>query len=328
MEAELEEREEKIKKLKRQLALVSVSLKNAQSKLNDGSVISPSVIDDLLTRHDDLQKQIALLESGEELTPDTDKSSVSDKSFSSEDAPDAAIKPFRITRRPYTMSPEALAQRRDNAKKANEKMRTEGLATGPKSEEGKKRSSRNSHKHGLYAQTFFNSYRRPCKSTCPQYPCSLVSDGKTEPGEDCLDKQHVYEVWNALMDAVFDNNYDGFNALASFETATNIEILRKLKESILEDGVTLTSDKIDKDGNVIGKKLELHPALLAFNKMVEVLNMTPKDLMITPKALVDTDREKKDEESITDFITNIGNKLRQRRLAGKKPDPTDSSERK
>lgn len=213
---------------------------------------------------------------------------------------------LKVKRRKYTLSEEAIAQRRGNVRKISEG----GLQTGPTTEEGKKTVSKNSWKHGIYAQTFFRKYSKPCKSSCSSYPCQLISDGKTTPGGECLDKEHVYESWNAIMDAVFNNNYEGFNALAALDTAKNMQILRDLQDGILEDGSIVKSEKIDKDGNVIGHEIKPHPALLVLPKLAELLGFTPKDLMITPKELAKAGRDDEGIKSIADLMSAVGKAMK------------------
>lgn len=209
---------------------------------------------------------------------------------------------FKVKRRQYTFSLKALEQRREAAKNS----------TGPKSAEGKKISSQNAWLHGVYAQSFIRKYKKPCKSTCPEYPCKLIEDGKTQPGEECLDKEHVYEAWNAIMKAVVEKKFDDFNALAALDTSNNIQILRKLQEAILEDGVVLKHDKIDKDGNTIGKELRQHPALIALQKMTETLGFTPRDLMITPKEIEKAGRDEEGLKTAADLMSLVGNTLKKK----------------
>ncbi len=78
-----------------------------------------------------------------------------------------------VKTRKYTLSEEALEARRQNAQKS----------TGPKSDEGKDTASRNSWKHGLHSRRRVLGFGKPCRTTCPQYPCSLVNDGETGTGE-------------------------------------------------------------------------------------------------------------------------------------------------
>ncbi len=216
---------------------------------------------------------------------------------------------LKVKRKKYTLSESALKQRRENAQKASEKMQSEGLSTGPKTDEGKKTSSRNSWKHGTYAKSFMQKFAKPCQSTCDDYPCSLIEDGKTQPGGDCLDKEHVYEAYMAILKAVFDNEYEEINALAALETAKNMHIFRDLQEAVIEDGVTVLSQKVDKDGGVIASELKQHPALPALIKLAEVLGWTPKEMLVTPKSVVKPDDD--DEwRSIADLMSSLSPKFK------------------
>jgi len=181
---------------------------------------------------------------------------------------------LRLGKRPYTLTPEAREARKKNAQKS----------TGPNSEEGKKAASRNSWRHGLYARTFIlGSLGRPCQRKCEKFPCDLVNDSLVKPGETCLDKLFVAEAFDKILDAVENKKYEGFNQLAILELAGALQVLRNMKEVILEEGVVIKSEKMDKDGNHIGDEYKPHPALAIYSKMLVDLGMTPQELLITPK---------------------------------------------
>ncbi|MFQ5736894.1 MAG: hypothetical protein ACE5GY_08545 [Thermodesulfobacteriota bacterium] len=197
---------------------------------------------------------------------------------------------LKVRRRPYTMSPEALEARRQNAQKS----------TGPKTDEGKKASSRNSWKHGLYARTFIlGTLGKPCKTTCDKFPCGLVSDNEITPGETCLDKQFVAEAFDSIIRAVEMKEHEDFNHLAVLEMAGAIQVLRRCKEDILEDGVVLKSEKIDKDGNSLGYEYKPHPALAVYTKLLSDLGLTPQEFNITPREIARTAKNKDEEERET-----------------------------
>ncbi|MCP4748087.1 MAG: hypothetical protein GY874_18415, partial [Desulfobacteraceae bacterium] len=80
---------------------------------------------------------------------------------------------MRIKRR-YTMSDEAMEQRRKAAKQPKPGML----------------GKRNNWRHGSYAQNFLTKIK-PCLSSCAKYPCRLADEGATEPGGDCLDDQEL-----------------------------------------------------------------------------------------------------------------------------------------
>ncbi len=183
---------------------------------------------------------------------------------------------LRLGKRPYRMTPEARAARRQNAQKS----------TGPKTEEGKKASARNSWRHGLYARTFIlGSLGRPCQRKCEKFPCDLVNDSLVKPGETCLDKLFVAEAFDKILDAVENKRHEGFNHLAVLELAGALQVLRNMKEVILEEGVVIKSEKMDKDGNHIGDEYKPHPALAVYSKMIVDLGITPQELLITPKEI-------------------------------------------
>lgn len=213
---------------------------------------------------------------------------------------------LKITRRPYTMTPAAVEARRLNAMRS----------TGPVTEDGKKASSRNAWKHGLYASTFIlGTLGRPCQTTCDKYPCTLVDDSQVHPGETCLDKQFVAEAFDSIMTAVEHKNRDEFNHLAALELAGAIQILRQMKEAILEDGVIVKSEKMDKDGNSLGYEYKGHPALAIYTKMIVDLGFTPQELLLTPKEISKAERslDEDDKDNVADIMSRAF-----KNLAGKR----------
>ncbi len=116
--------------------------KNISKKLNEGDI--PTA---------DLERLISLETKMNRRNPDPD--------LTDQDSDTGIPDRLQVKRRKYTMSDEALAQRREASKKMSE----QGLATGPVTEEGKKISSQNVYKHGLYAQSFIRKHRKPCKTT-------------------------------------------------------------------------------------------------------------------------------------------------------------------
>ncbi len=197
---------------------------------------------------------------------------------------------IRVKRRRYTMSPKALEARRKNAQKS----------TGPKTEEGKRAASRNSWKHGLYASSFIlGTLGRPCLSTCDKYPCELVEDNGITPGETCLDRRFVAESFESIIKSIELKQHEDFNHLAALEMAGALQILRRAKEDILEDGVVIKSVKIDKDGNTIGFEYRQHPALAIYTKLLGDLGLTPNDFVMTPREISRAERHKDDEERDT-----------------------------
>ncbi len=192
--------------------------------------------------------------------------------------------------RNYTLSPAALEARRRNAQKS----------TGPTSEEGKKRASRNAHKHGGYAQTRILGLGKPCLSTCPTHPCELVEDGRCAPGSDCLNKEHLIEACLAIERALINQETEDLNSLVVFEMAETLQLIRDLRTAVLEDGVIIKEDKFDKDGRSIGFAIKEHPALSALPKLVKAFGLTLPDFNLTPAAIA---KVKTNEETVKTLST-------------------------
>lgn len=203
---------------------------------------------------------------------------------------------LRVKRRPYTLTPAALAQRKAAA------------STLAKAEAMK--GNKNAWKTGEHAQGLIRQIFRPCKSTCPQYPCSIVSEGETEPGEACLDKAQFVRSIQAVESALKDGKIDDFKAIAAVQIAGGIEVIQRLIADILEDGTVVKSEKWDKEGVVLGYELKNHPALPFLAKLMESMNMTPQDMMITPKALSKQETEDEGFKGLADVLSRIGRNVK------------------
>ena len=164
-------------------------------------------------------------------------------------------------------------------------------------------------KHGKYAQSFIVKAIRPCKSTCNDYPCKLIDDGSTKPGEPCLDKSAVISMYSALNDAIKNKKYDEFNEIASLTIAQSIHTLHMLLEDVIRDGTTLTREKHNSEGEVIGHDFVTHPALLALPKMIADLGMTPQEFMATPRAIAKQGSEEEGAESLAQFLSKIATNM-------------------
>jgi hypothetical protein len=193
---------------------------------------------------------------------------------------------LRVKRR-YTMSPEALAQR-------------QAAGNSPAKAEGMK-GNRNGWRHGGYVTNFINKLK-PCKSTCLQYPCSLVEEEGIEPGDDCLDKVEVVQFFRAVHDAVKDKKYDDFNELASLQIANTFKIVDMLIEDIIRDGSVVKREKLSAQGDHMTEYVT-HPSLLALPKLIADLGLNPAEFLITPRAISRADDEKEAGKTIGDAMT-------------------------
>ncbi|GJQ44271.1 MAG: hypothetical protein EDM77_03720 [Candidatus Jettenia sp. AMX1] len=167
-------------------------------------------------------------------------------------------------------------------------------------------------KHGKYAKSFVTGAIKPCKSTCPQYPCDIIEEGKTTPGDACLDKAAVIETYKAIIDAVKHKKLDDFQEIASLTIAQSIQTLQMLLEDVIRDGPTIQSEVFDKHGTVIGHEMKHHPALNVLPKLIADLGMSPQEFMITPKAIAKQGTEEKGIETLGDLLSKIGSNMQKK----------------
>lgn len=193
----------------------------------------------------------------------------------------------RVKRR-YTMSPEALAQRKAAARQP----KGPGVA-------------RNAWKTGEYAQAYVQHKIKPCLSTCPHFPCELVEDNNTAPGGDCLDKKEVLQTYGVILEAM-KGKLDGFNDLAGMVMAETVQVLRGLLEDVQRDGGLVKEEIVDKDGVVKGYRFKQHPALNAIPRILGELGFTPKDYMLTPKAIAQKDTEEEGVKTLAALMGQAG----------------------
>lgn len=223
------------------------------------------------------------------------------------------IFPARLKVQPvrHSRSPAQIAQARKNLERINK----EKLQTGPRTVEGKNKSSRNAISHGLYAQSLMSLFK-PCFSTCPEYPCSLVEEGQTRPGDNCLEKQHFVEILNAVEAAMRNKKYDDLNDLMTLELASNWDMIRRLKEQILTIGPLVKSSKIVNTSTKGGDSTRIehieykpNPALNVISKLISDMGLTLGDAMLTPRELARHKIDEKAVETITERAARIGKRL-------------------
>lgn len=238
------------------------------------------------------------------------------------------------------LSPRELEQRREASKRGAE------MATGPISTEGKAASSRNGWKHGRYSQAaehrerleslMVGAFGKPCRSSCPkhpsqepQYPCSLVLDGLTKPGKDCLDKTVYLDAFEDLMTALRTQSADAMHVTMAAQVAGAIEVLQQLREQIAEKGVLVLKPFINKAGELIvdgdGKPvgdLVLNPAISQFTFLLDKLGFSLPELLATPRAAAKAGDGEDAGDALVDLLGSALSRANVRRVA-RSPEVTD-----
>ncbi len=120
-----------------------------------------------------------------------------------------------------------------------------------------------------------------------------------------MDMVFILQTFEAITNAVKNKEYDDFNDIAAFNISQAIEILRMCMEDILRDGTIVKSEKIDKEGNVIGTDLKPHPSMLVLPKLIAELGMTPQEAMITPRQIAKDGTEKEGVQTLAGLLSSI-----------------------
>jgi hypothetical protein len=224
----------------------------------------------------------------------------------------------RDGKRGYTMSDEALEQRRQAASKS----------TGPKTEAGKAASSRNAWKHGLCrganldtTYMVLGAFGKPCRTTCPKYPCGLVDDEITRPGGDCLDKEVYVRAFEAITQTLQSGDVAHGHAMLAGQVAGAIEILNRIREELAENGLVMHVPLIGKDGGAImlpardeagnpaGEKPAtrpvLNPIIPHYTKLLDTLGLNLPEMLATPRSvskIIDPDNP---DDPVTELFGNL-----------------------
>lgn len=198
-----------------------------------------------------------------------------------------------FVRRPrkYTITPAVIEQRKNAAKQP----KGPGVA-------------KNAWKHGRFSRDKLLATIPPCKSTCKDYPCSLVEEGKTKKGGDCLDKQEVIQVFESIMLAIKnreEGDQEAFQAELALLNANNVMIYRKIQQAIIEDGTMMQEGGIDKDGDYVLLGYKPHPLILSLIKMSGEMGITPRDLAITPKEIAKNKADEKGADSLDKLLSGL-----------------------
>lgn len=256
-------------------------------------------------------------------------------------------------KRAYTMSPEALAQRRAAQPAAVAAGTMAGLSTGPVTEQGKAAVSRNAWKHGRFsaanqqrfglgAASLAKMFAKPCLTSCPfhpdnpdrdESPCGLVRDGLTRAGGNCLDKTVYVHALDALMGAMKDGDMDGMHGVLANEIASNLHILDQVRQAIAEHGVVTPVYECTKEGEVVIDPRSEEPSPMVFdlkpNPLLPVLIQMTDKLGINFGELLTTPRSRKQadaDETKSDALHMLMGGLAQRaaKVRPRLPAPEDS----
>lgn len=202
------------------------------------------------------------------------------------------------------MSDKALEQRRNAA----------ALSTGPRTEDGKAISSRNNWKHGLYSQVTrapdwqrIGMLAKPCRSTCEKYPCSLVDDGTTRAGGDCMDKRVYVDAFDAIISTLQTGDVQYSHGVLAAEVAGAIEILHALRRELMENGLLMQQEMFGKDGRVIGTKVIPNPLLSHYWAMLDKLGISLPAIMATPQAVSKQQQAEETGDAVAELFTQIAN---------------------
>lgn len=216
-----------------------------------------------------------------------------DTSLKSGDDDDRGIPEHLLIRpRKYTMSEAARKQRRD-------------AADSPAKSEAMKGNA-NAWKTGEFAKSRIRQIFRPCKSTCPQYPCELIEDGETVAGSVCLDKKEFVKNLVALQKAMQTGDLTDYKDLAALQIAGGHEVVSMLIDDIVTLGTLVKSEKWNKDGDHLGYEIKNNPSLLPLAKLLEVLNVSPAEMMITPREIKRQKTEAKKAKALSNMMSGLG----------------------
>jgi len=227
------------------------------------------------------------------------------------------------------LSPSQLEQRRNAGRKKKtmtdaaiqQRNNASELSTGPTTEEGKAVSSRNAWTTGEHSYVAKNKmwselglgFVRPCKTTCPKYPCSLVDDGHTKAGGDCADKQVYVEAFDSIMNTLHSGEVTNMHGVMASQIASAVNLLQQLYDGINSAGVMVGIPLINKSGEVVKDSegnpymsYKRNPLLNDIPKMMHELGINLPELMATPKAVAQKDTDDDANNAITELFGRIG----------------------
>lgn len=207
------------------------------------------------------------------------------------------------------LSPAQLKQRRDAAKKA------EKNKTGPITKEGKARAAMNHFIHGQTARSArAKMMGKPCLSTCSKFKdCSFIKAGKTKPGGKCLDIID-WEIIEDTAEAVIEAQHGDMSkmqGLAGLLVGQDMALLQHIFGEIHDRGLWVTSDIIDSEGGVIGKKEEVNPLIEVLMKLQKTIGVSLPEFLATPQSQAKVVQEENAQQTAAEFTRNMARLLPQ-----------------
>lgn len=228
------------------------------------------------------------------------------------------------------LSDAQLAQRRAAAKRS----------TGPRTEDGKARSSRNAWKHGLNsaaanmaftqgAASMAKFFGKPCLTTCPLHPdnpertenpCTLVLDGMTSAGGNCLDKTVYVHAYTAILDGM-EGTMEGMHHMLAAEGAAALQLIHQLRSEISANGISIPQYAVNKEGQVVRHPQTGEPLVLGYQVnplwgvllgMIDKMGISLPEMLATPAA---RSRAKLSEDA-ADAMTSVLGAIMQRANGG------------
>jgi hypothetical protein len=211
-------------------------------------------------------------------------------------------------------------------------------STGPRTEDGKARSSRNAWRHGLSsrvqlqagkmgAESMAKLFGKPCLTTCPVHPdnpdrteapCNLVLEGLTGAGGNCLDKTVYVHAYAALLDAMENGVMDGMQAMLAAEGAAALQLIHQLRTELTQGGMLMIDQfAVNKEGELVLNPLTGQPVLMdrkmpsgwgVLIGMIDKLGISLPEMLATPQA---RSRAKLSEDTGDALTTVLGALMRQ-----------------
>lgn len=266
--------------IEEQLRLADASIENANKQVAAGLYLEARVLEELFKQKSRLLEELKQLDKAAESPAPNEEIGIPSR--------------LRIPRS-YTMTEAAREQRRNAS---HSPARAEAM-----------KGNKNPWKHGKFAQGYIDSFIRPCKSSCPDYPCDIVDQKGTKPGGMCLDQAAVIQGYRAIVDAMKEKpDRADFNDLAALTLSKTINMIHMLMDDIMRDGTMAKKEKHDKDGTVCGYEIVPHPSLFTLPKLLQGIGLTPSELMLTPQAVAKHKVETKKAKTLADIMSGFGSR--------------------